>query len=106
MDVAPCCLAHCPRVLQQPRQRVNTVRPGPLVDGRAVLSFIAVKEAGLRSAAVASALNVTARAAAGVLPLGARLARERDMSLAKLQIDAGDPSTPRCAAPIHRPPSP
>lgn len=58
-----------------------------VVAGRAMLSFRTVKEAGLRTAAVAIALNVTARAVARVLPPGARLATKRDCSLATLRID-------------------
>jgi hypothetical protein len=76
-----------------------------VVDGRAVLSFVAVKEAGLRTVAVATALNVTARAVARVLPLGARLARERDIGLAQLQIDTGETPASRCAARLPRLPS-
>jgi hypothetical protein len=76
-----------------------------VLDGRAVLSFVAVKEAGLRTAAVATALNVTARAVARVLPLGARLARERDIGLARLQIDTGKTPASRCAARLPRLPS-
>jgi len=61
-----------------------------------------VKEVGLRTAAVATALNVTARAVARVLPLGARLARERDIGLAQLQIDTGEIPSLRCAARLPR----
>lgn len=74
-----------------------------VVEGRALLSFIAVREAGLRTAAAATALNVTARAVARVLSRGARLARERDIGLATLHIDAGDTPPPQCAARMRRP---
>ena len=89
-------------VVKDPCTAAPVAPPTSVVDGRAVLSLVAVKEAGLRTAAVATALNVTARAVARVLPLGARLARERDIGLAQLQIDTGEIPSLRCAARLPR----
>jgi putative transposase len=66
-----------------------------VVDGRALLSFLAVKEAGLRTAAVATALRVTPRAVARSLPVGARLAEEGDHSGTAGRADARSTASPR-----------